>query len=270
MAEWEQIRIQAGSRVFAALYQGRPSPDAGNVWQRQWWRRYHEPLWSQHPDYPDAYLVNECDEVVISWDMAFKDTKSRDYVASQVWSPGAARTCTCSTRCASGCRFTDTLDRVRSPWWRAGRRRPRKYVEDKANGPAVISTLKSKIPGIVPVNPKDSKYGRATASPRSSRPGNVLLPDPDIALFDAEELIDEAAGFPNAAHDDLVDATSQALAELLLDGNGAQAWIAWAKRKAEEAAAGHPPEPRLNGHVNGHQPAPPAPDDRNRPPAPIR
>ena len=90
--------------------------------------------------------------------------------------------------------------------------------------------------------------------------GNAFLPSPDIALFDTEEFVDEAAGFPNAAHDDQVDAASQALAELLLDGTGAQAWIAWAKRKAEEAAAGqHPAEPGHNGHQGGsaNGPAPP-------------
>ena len=36
---------------------------------------------------------------------------------------------------------------------------------------------------------------------------------------------------------------SQALAEMLLDGNGAQAWISWARRKAELAAGITPPEP---------------------------
>jgi hypothetical protein len=55
-----------------------------------------------------------------------------------------------------------------------------------------------------------------------------------------------------------VDAASQALAELLLDGTGAQAWIAWAKRKAEAAAAEDPPV-----SVNGHGP------DASPEPAPV-
>ncbi len=42
------------------------------------------------------------------------------------------------------------------------------------------------------------------------------LPSKDVALFDVEDLLDEATSFPNAAHDDQVDATSQALARLLL------------------------------------------------------
>jgi predicted phage terminase large subunit-like protein len=239
-ADWEQIRIQAGSRVFAALYQGRPSPDQGNVWLRQWWRRYQVPLWSQHPDVADAYRVHECDEMVMSWDMAFKDTKSSDYVVGQVWARRGADVFLLD-QVHKRLSFTDTLVAFRAMvarWPQA----TAKYVEDKANGSAVISTLKSKIPGIVPVNPTDSKYGRATAVAPFVEAGNVFLPAGEIALFDAESLIDEAAGFPNAAHDDQVDATSQALAEMLLDGTGAQAWIAWARRKAEAAAGIPPPE----------------------------
>lgn len=258
IAEWEQIRIQAGSRVFAALYQGRPSPDAGNVWQRQWWRRYHEPLWSQHPDYPDAYRVNGCDEVTMSWDMTFKDTKGSDYVAAGVLARRGADVFLLDV-IRKRLSFPDTIvafARLAARWPDA----VRKLVEDKANGPAVISSLKSKIPGIVAITPKDSKYARATAVAPFIEAGNVFLPDPQVALFDPEELITEAAGFPNAAHDDLVDMMSQGLAELLLDGTGAQAWIAWAKRKAEEAAAGQPPEPRVNGHQEGHAPASESPE----------
>lgn len=233
-AEWEQIRIQAGSRVFAALYQGRPSPDAGNVWQRQWWRRYREPLWTQHPDRPDAYLVHGCDELLISVDAAFKDTKSSDFVVIQVWARRGANVYLLD-QVRKRLSFTDTLTAFKAMvarWPQAAR----KLIEDKANGTAVIDSLKAKIPGLIPVTPHESKYARASAVSPFIEAGNVFLPSADVALFDAEELITEAAGFPNAAHDDQVDAASQALAEMLLDGNGAQAWIAWAKRKAEAVA----------------------------------
>jgi predicted phage terminase large subunit-like protein len=233
-AEWEEIRIESGSRVFAALYQGRPSPDTGNVWLRGWWRRYHEPIWSQHPEIPGAYLVRDVDEVVMSWDLTFKDTKGSDYVAAGVLARRGADVYLLDV-VRKRLSFTDTITAFAAlvaRWPQA----TRKLIEDKANGPAVISSLKSKIPGIVPVTPKDSKYARATAVAPFIEAGNVLLPDPEIALFDPEELITEAAGFPNAAHDDLVDMMSQGLAELLLDGTGAQAWIAWAKKKALAAA----------------------------------
>jgi predicted phage terminase large subunit-like protein len=235
-AQWEATRIATAPRIWSALYQGRPSPDQGGVWQRHWWRRYREPLWSQHPEVPGAYLVREADEMVMSWDMAFKDTKSSDYVVGQVWARRGADVFLLD-QVHKRLSFTDTLTAFKAlcaRWPQASRR----LVEDKANGTAVISTLGSKIPGIAAVSPTDSKYGRATAVAPFVQAGNVLLPDPAVALFDTEAFVDECASFPNGAHDDQVDATSQALAEMLLDGNGAAAWIAWAKEKAEQAAAG--------------------------------
>lgn len=232
--EWEAIRIQAGTRVFTSLYQGRPSPEAGNVWKRHWWRRYSTPLWSQHPTRPDAWVVHEYDEMVMSWDMAFKDTKSSDFVVGQVWVRRGADVFLVD-QIRKRMTFTETVTAFKAlvgRWPQTGV----KLVEDKANGTAVINTLKSKIPGIVAVTPTESKYARANAGAPAVEAGNVHLPTAEVALFDPEELIEEAAGFPNGAHDDQVDATSQALARLLLDGTGAQAWIEYIRRQAEAAA----------------------------------
>ncbi|MHA6764696.1 phage terminase large subunit [Streptacidiphilus sp. PAMC 29251] len=260
-AEWEAIRIQVGTRVFNALYQGRPSPDAGNVWQRPWWRRYREPLWSQHPTVPGAYQVEDCDELIMSWDMAFKDTKSSDYVVGQVWARRGASVYLLD-QVHKRLSFTDTVTAFKAmvARWPGA---TAKYVEDKANGTAIIDTLRTHIPGIVAINPTESKYARANAVAPVIEAGNVFLPEAAIALFDPEELIDEAAGFPNAAHDDQVDAASQALAQMLLDGTGAQAWIEYARRKAtaiaQAKAEAQPPEPvPVNPTVNAEDPEDPA------------
>jgi predicted phage terminase large subunit-like protein len=235
VAQWEQIRVEVGSRAFSALYQGRASPDVGNVWQRPWWRRYRTPLWSQHPTQPDAYQVSDVDELVMSWDCAFKDTKSSDYVVGQVWARRGA-TVYLLDQIHKRLSFTDTLTAftaLAARWPQASA----KYVEDKANGTAIIDTFRSKIPGVIPVTPTESKYARANAVAPFIEAGNVLLPEAEIALFDPDELVDEAAAFPHASHDDQVDATSQALAQMLLDGTGAQAWIDYARRRAEAATA---------------------------------
>jgi hypothetical protein len=177
--QWEAIRVAAGTRVFTSLYQGRPSPDSGNVWRRPWWRRYESMLWSQHPTDPQAYLVHGMDEIIQSWDMAFKDTKSSDFVVGRC-GPAAAR-------------GLPPRQDPQAPVVHRHRHRGHgddaevaagqaKLVEDKANGTAVISTLKSKIPGLIPVNPTDSKYGRATAVSPFIEAGNVFLPADSIAL----------------------------------------------------------------------------------------
>ena len=227
-----------GTRVFTALYQGRPSPDQGNVWQRQWWRRYREPLWSQHPDVPDAYLVHECDEVVMSWDMAFKDTKSSDFVAGQVWARRGADVYLLD-QVHKRLSFTDTLTAFTAlvARWPQATPEAHRGQGQRHRGHRLAEVARS--PASSPVTPHESKYARANAVARSSRPATSSSPA-RVALFDAEALIDEAAAFPNAAHDDQVDAASQALAELLLDGTGAQAWIAWAQaerlRRRSQAA----------------------------------
>ncbi|WP_309030783.1 phage terminase large subunit [Streptomyces alfalfae] len=257
--DWENTRQDVGTRTWTSLYQGRPSPTSGNVWKRQWWRRYATPLWSQHPTLPDAYTVHEADQVVMSWDMTFKDTKSSDYVVGQVWARQGANVYLLD-QIRKRLSFTDTLTAFKglvARWPQA----TAKYVEDKANGTAVINTLKNEIPGIIAVTPTESKYARANAVAPVIEAGNAFLPDTSIALFDPEELIEEAAGFPNAAHDDQVDATSQALAQLLLDSTGAMAWINYARRHATAATAAtvtDGPEPDQSGPDNQTVPVDPA------------
>lgn len=240
--EWERIRVQAGTRVFTALYQGRPSPDQGNVWQRHWWRRYHEPLWSQHPDQPGAWLVHDADEVIMSWDMTFKDNKtSGDYVAGQVWARRGARAYLLD-QVHKRLSFTDTLTAfvaLCAKWPQASR----KLVEDSANGPGIIDSLTEKIPGIIPVPPRGSKFSRANAVAPFVEAGNVHLPDQKVALFDVDAFIDEAAGFPNAAHDDQVDACSQALDALLLDLGPEFTVFAETKPNPVAEEAGEPLQP---------------------------
>lgn len=227
VADWEAIRVRSGSRVFNALYQGRPSPESGNVWKRGWWRRYDTLPWTLNDD--GAYRV-DADEVIQSWDMAFKDTKGSDFVVGQVWARKGA-TCMLLDQVHKRLSFTDTLVAFKTlcrKWPQA----TAKLVEDKANGTAVIDTLRSQIAGIVPVTPTESKYARANAVAPFVEAGNALLPAAEVALFDVDALINEAAAFPNGAHDDQVDATSQALARLLLDGTGATAWTEYLRRRA--------------------------------------
>lgn len=233
--DWQETRHDVGSRTWNSLYQGHPSPTSGDVWKRHWWRRYSTPLWSQHPDHPDAYRVLECDQMIMSWDMTFKDTKGSDFVVGQVWARRGADVFLLD-QIRKRLSFTDTVaafEAMVKRWPQA----TAKLVEDKANGTAVISTLKSKIPGIIAITPTESKYARANAVAPPIEAGNANLPDESIQLFDVDELLDEAAGFPNASHDDMVDATSQALAYLLLDQSGAHAWINHYRAKAEAAAA---------------------------------
>jgi predicted phage terminase large subunit-like protein len=88
-------------------------------------------------------------------------------------------------------------------------------IEDKANGPAVIASLRHRVPGLVAEEPQGSKEARAHAVSPLAASGNVHLPDPSIAPW-VDEYLTELCTFPTAAHDDEVDQTTQALNRLVL------------------------------------------------------
>lgn len=112
--------------------------------------------------------------------------------------------------------FTATLKAIRemSENWPNARA---KYVEDKANGSAVISVLENEISGIIPVNPEGGKEVRANAVAPVWESGNVYLPHPDYAPW-VNDFLDELEAFPNGAHDDEVDAMTQALIKITSSG----------------------------------------------------
>jgi predicted phage terminase large subunit-like protein len=91
-----------------------------------------------------------------------------------------------------------------------------KYVEDKANGTAVINMLRHTVAGLLPVEPEGSKVSRAAAVSPLIEAGNVHVPAVELAPW-VDDLIEEAVGFPRAKHDDRVDAMSQALNRLLIN-----------------------------------------------------
>ena len=189
------IEKAVGSFWWASLYQQRPSPAEGGILKRSWWQYYRQT--------PDRF-----DEVIQSWDMAFKDTKTADFVVGQVWGrKGADKYLLDQVRDRMD--FPATVQAVRSlsAKWPQARN---KLVEDKANGPAVIATLKNEIPGLIAVNPEGGKVVRAQAASPDIEAGNVYLPDPSVAPW-VHDFIEECAAFPNGANDDQVDAMTQAL-----------------------------------------------------------
>ena len=77
-------------------------------------------------------------------------------------------------------------------------------IEDAANGPAVCQLLQRQIPGLMAVRPVGSKVSRAHAVAPLLEAGQL-----GFCQGGNDELITELLGFPNAAHDDLVDAFCQ-------------------------------------------------------------
>jgi predicted phage terminase large subunit-like protein len=73
-----------------------------------------------------------------------------------------------------------------------------------------VAALRERVPGLIAVPPAGSKESRVAAVSPLVEAGNVQLPDPRLAPWVAD-VIEECAAFPNGAHDDTVDALTQAL-----------------------------------------------------------
>ena len=198
LEELLRIKSDVGSRDWEALYQQRPTIDGGAVFKEEWIK-----YWTTLP--------NSFDTMIISWDMTFKGADTNDYVVGQVWG-----------RKGSECYFIDqvrkhmTFTEALQAFIDLSNKYPRalkKLVEDKANGPAVIDVLKKHVQGIVTIIPKESKVARAYAVTPMWEAGNVYIPSPLIAPW-IKDYKTELTNFPVVAHDDQVDATTQALREL--------------------------------------------------------
>jgi predicted phage terminase large subunit-like protein len=197
LEQLEAIKSTIGARDWAALYQQHPVPDGGAIFRREWIRHYLP------KDRPASF-----DKMLISWDMTFKDSDDSDYVVGQVWGrKGASFYLLDQVR--GRLSFTATQQAfvdLAQKWPTA----LEKLVEDTANGPAIIDSLKKQIRGIIPVKPDGSKTARAHAITPLFEAGNVLIPDPQVYPW-ALDYETELLQFPSAAHDDQVDATTQAL-----------------------------------------------------------
>ena len=200
LAKLEQIRRTVGIRDWSALYQQNPIPDEGGLFKPNWIQYYDE-------------LPKHYDKAVMSWDMTFKDTKTSDYVCGQVWVK--EKSCYYLVDQIRGrFDFTTTLKKFiefsnKHPYCK------RKLIEDKANGTAVINTLKKHISGIVPITPKESKVARASATSTLWEAHNIYIPDKVKNRWVELEYEDELLKFPGGLHDDQVDCTSQALNDLM-------------------------------------------------------
>ena len=208
---WERIRRSVGPYVWAGMYQQRPSEPEGTILRRAWWsyyrRRGAELVRGDGSRVPLSSL-----RIVQSWDMSFKDASSSSYVVGQVWGAlgDGDRFLLDQRRERLG--FVETkraMRELRAAWPAT----EATYVEDKANGPAIIADLKRELSGLLPVSPKGSKEARAWSVQGDLAAGSHYLPSPEDEPW-VREFVQESADFPNGTHDDQVDAYTQAIDRL--------------------------------------------------------
>ena len=193
---------QGGMRAWTALFQCSPRIESGNLVQRDWWRFYD-------PDDKTILFGSE----LISVDAAFKSADQNDFVAIQVWGK-RKNDYYLKASFNKHLDFPQTVQMLRT----VKAMHPNAKViliEDKANGPAIVSTLQHD-PDlfVIPVNPQGGKVARVNAISAAIESGHVFLPMPDKMTW-VNDFIDQFTSFPNGAHDDMVDAASQALHRMI-------------------------------------------------------
>ena len=195
-----ELKRDVGPGPWEAEYMGTPAPPEGALIKAHWWRYYDR-------------IPDDLQEQWISVDCAFEGETDSDYVVMQAWGRRWAE-CYLLDQLRERMDFAETLRALRgfcAKWPQAGL----KLIEKAANGPAIISILHREISGLVPVLPKEgvgdrSKRGRAQAVLPMIESGNVYLPQPERHPW-VQDFIAECSAFDKGAHDDQVDAMTQAL-----------------------------------------------------------
>lgn len=221
-------KIRIGSQVYAAQMEQRPSPEEGGMFKRIWWKFWkpkdmvlaHIQTKASDGSIHTHELINfphKFDEIIISWDMTFKNTTGTDRVAGQVWGRVGTDKYLLDQNLGN-MDFVQTKKAVLD-LYEQNKEATAILIEDTANGPAVISELDRNLSILVPVKPLGSKISRATDASKAMsmvaqcEAGHLYLPHPAIASW-VNDFIEEYTKFPFGKHDDQVDAGTQAIARL--------------------------------------------------------
>lgn len=221
LKRWEGVKRSVGSYTFSAMYQQSPAPAEGSIFNIEWWR-----YWTNDPARAsaDSRIVLLTEDMVNrgrwvdSWDTSFKGNEDSDFVVGQRWfKTGPNRFLISQVR--GRWSFVQALEKIRK-WSTSANHRESPYgsrvherlIESSANGPAIIDSLRSEVSGIKAIKATSSKEARAHSVTPDIESGHVYLPDPSMPGYEwVNDLISEARNFPHDAHDDMVDAMSQAL-----------------------------------------------------------
>lgn len=212
------VKAGEGERTWNALYQGRPSAANGNLFKDEWWQLYTR----------EKIRFEDFEYTCLSIDATFKNTETSDFVAMELWGLRQNH-CYLYKLVNKRMGFVATLDKIKE-YVRAYPGIDQLLIEDKANGSAIIDTLRyvEGVPPVVAINPLGGKYSRAQAvSPFvATQCCHVPTDWTDYEMSDIQSdskdhpaphtlFIKQHKNFPFAKRDDMVDAADQALTRLI-------------------------------------------------------
>jgi len=227
-----QRKRRLGSYRAAGQLQQRPTAAEGAILKRAYWSYFDPSLLADE----NLKRLPRFLSIALSWDTAFKDKTTSDFVAGGLWGiAGADRYLlrVVNERLS----LAETKARIKEHRSWALERWPDlpvvTVIEKSANGVEIIEQLKREIPGVKNWVAATDKTTRAWAAQPDLESGNVFLPGypaPEGSGYDesrtpasTQELVEQAARFPFGEHDDMVDMVTQL--------------VNWARVSAPQAAS---------------------------------
>lgn len=199
--ELEALKEELPVAKWNAQYQQKPTGEEGALVKREWWK-----IWEK--ERPPS-----CEYVIQSWDTAFTKSERSDFSACTVWGvfhlnedPKDVNVILLEAY-QERLEFPELKEKAFEMYniWEPDTC----IIEAKAAGSPLIFELRRMgvpVQEYTPVRGND-KFVRINSVTDLFRSGKVWAPDTRWA----HELIEQMAAFPNAAHDDLVDSSTQAL-----------------------------------------------------------
>ena len=202
LTELSALREELPNSKWQAQYQQQPTSEEGAIVKREWWKSWEK-------DSPP-----KCDYIIQSWDTAYETTNRSDYSACTTWGiwvndeDNAQNNIILLNVIKARMEFHQLKKKVMEEYneWEPDIL----IVEKKSSGISLYQELRRMGVPVQEFTPSkgNDKITRLNAVSDIIASGKVWVPNTRWA----DELVDEIASFPSGEHDDLVDATTLALA----------------------------------------------------------
>jgi len=201
-----EIKASNGSRYWNSLYMQDPTPEEGGLIKKKWIQEWEE------EDPPS------CEFIIQTYDTAFSTRTTADYSVIQTWGIFYMYDQDDSgyeNYVANLILLGNVKGRYEYPELR--RLAQRLYadnkpdvcmIEKKASGQSLIQDMRRAGLPVMEYTPDRDKVSRVYAASPIMEAGRVWIPNNKKW---SEDLIEELIRFPNAAHDDQVDAMTMAI-----------------------------------------------------------